>query len=79
MRLRNLSKIKTLVGIPRWLSGKESACQAEDVGSIPGLGRYHGEGIDNPLQYACLENPKDRGALWAMVHGVTKSWTQLSD
>ena len=74
-----MSKIKTLVGIPRWLNGKESACQAEDMGSIPGLGRDHGEGIDNPLPYACLENPKDRGALWATVHRVTKSWTQLSD
>ena len=79
MRLRNLSKIKTLLGLPRWLSGKESACQAENVGSVPGLGRCPGEGIDNPHQYACLENPKDRGALWATVHGVTKSWTQLSD
>ena len=38
-----------------------------------------GEGNGNPLQYSCLENPMDRGALWSAVHGVTKSWTQLSD
>ena len=48
-----------------------------DVGSIPGSGRSPGEGHDNPLQYSCLENPKDRGAWWAAVHGVTKSWTRL--
>ena len=42
--------------------GKESACSAEDPRSIPGLGRTHGEGHDNPLQYSCLENPMDRGA-----------------
>ena len=38
-----------------------------------------GEGNDNPLQYPCLENPMDRGAWWATVHGVAKSWTRLSD
>ena len=59
--------------------GKESACNAEDLGSIPGSGRSPGEGHGNSLQYACLENPKDRGAWRATVHGVTKSWTQLSD
>ena len=48
--------------LPQWLSGKESACNEEDAGSIPGLGRSPGEGNDNPLQYSCLENPKDRGA-----------------
>ena len=46
-----------------------------DTGSIPGLGRSPGEGNGNPLQYSCLENPMDRGAWWATVHGVTKSWT----
>ena len=44
------------------------------VNSIPGLGRSPGEGRDNPLQYSCLENPMDRGAWWATVYGVTKSW-----
>ena len=46
---------------------------------IPGLGRSPGEGNGNPLQYSCLENPKDGGAWWATVHGVAKSWTRLSD
>ena len=59
---------------------KASACNARDLGLIPGLGRSPGEGNGNPLQYSsCLENPMDRGAWWAAVHGVTKSRTQLSD
>ena len=49
------------------------------MGSIPGLGRSSGEGNGNAFQYPCLENPMDRGAWWATVHGVTKSWTQQSD
>ena len=61
------------------LSGKESACSAGDAGSIPGSGRSPGEGNGNPLQYSCLENPMDKEAWWAAVHGVTKSWTQLGD
>ena len=44
-----------------------------DLGSIPGSGRSPGEGNGNPLQYSCLENPMDRGAWWATVHGVTES------
>ena len=52
---------------------KASACNAGDLGSIPGSGRSPGEGNGNPLQYSCLENPMDRGAWWATVHGVTKS------
>ena len=47
--------------------------------STPGLGRSPGGGNGNPLQHSCLENPMDRGAWWATVHVVTKSWTQLSD
>ena len=58
---------------------KESACNAGDLGSIPGSGRSPGGGNGNPLQYSCLENPKDRRAWGATVHGVTKSWTQLND
>ena len=58
---------------------KVSACNAGDLGSIPGLGRYPGEGNGNPLQYSCLENPMGGGAWWATVHGVTKSRTRLSD
>ena len=48
-----------------------------DIGSIPGLGRSFEEGNGNPLHYSCLENPMDRGAWWATVHGVAQSWTQL--
>ena len=58
---------------------KVSACNVGDLGSIPGLGRSPGERNVNPLQYSCLENPMDRGAWWATVHGVAKSRTQLSD
>ena len=58
--------------------GKESACNAGDLGSVPGLGRSPGEGNDNPLQYSCLEKPMDRGAWRATVHGIAKSRTGLS-
>ena len=54
---------------------KESACSTGDLGLIPGSGRSPGGGHGNPLQYSCLENPMDRGAWWATVHGVAKSWT----
>ena len=54
---------------------KESACNVGDPGSISGLGRSHGEGNGNPIQYSCLENPMDKGVWQAMVHGVTKSDT----
>ena len=60
-----------------WLSGKESACQAGDagdMGSLPGSGRSSGVGNGNPLLYSWLENSMDRGAWWATVHGVAKSW-----
>ena len=50
-----------------------------DVGSIPGSGRSPREGNGNPFPYSCLENSMDRGAWWATVHGLAKSWTQLSD
>ena len=60
-------------------NGKKSACDAGDQSLIPGLGSSFGEGNGNPLQYSCLENSMDRGAWWATVHGVTKSWTRLSD
>ena len=58
---------------------KESPCIEGDLGSIPGLGRSPGEGTGYPLQYSGLENPMDRGAWWATVHGVTKSQTRQSD
>ena len=56
-----------------------SACNAGDLGSIPGSGRPPGEGNGNPLQYSCLENPMDGGAWWATVHGVAESQTRLSN
>ena len=70
-----LTKIKTSGGS----LGKEPACNAGDTGSIPGLARSPGGGHGNPLQYSCLKNPMYRGAWQAKAHGVTKSWTQLSD
>ena len=75
----------------RWLYGitdserfpgsgdKQSAYSAGDLSLIPGLERSPGEGNDNLLQYCCLENPIDRGAWWAIVHEVTKSWTWLTN
>ena len=56
---------------PGGSEGKESACNAGDLGLIPGLGRSPGEGNDYPLQYSCLKYPMDRRAWWATVHGVT--------
>jgi len=54
--------------------GKESACNAGDPSLIPGMGRSPGEGNGHPLQYSYLENSMDRGAWWATIHGVAKSW-----
>ena len=59
--------------------GKESICNARDLGSIPGSGSSLGEGNGNPLQYSCLEDPMDRGAWQATVHGVAKKWTLFND
>ena len=56
-----------------------SAGDARDASLIPGLGRSSGLGIGKPLQNSCLGNPMDRGTWWATVHGVAKSWTQLSN
>ena len=66
-------------GFPDDSDGKESTCNAGDLSSVPGLGRPPGRGHGNPFKYSCLENPMDREAWWAIVHGVTKSWTRLSD
>ena len=62
-------------GFPGSLTGKESAINTGDQGSIPGSGRSPGEGNGYPLQYSCLENSMDRGAWQATFHGVTKSRT----
>ena len=59
---RPLPTITMAVGLPWWLSGKESTCNIRDAGSIPGWGRSPGGGHGDPLQYSCLENPMDRGA-----------------
>ena len=67
------------LGFPGGSDDKESACNAGDLGSITGLGRSPAEGNGYPIQYLCLENSMDRGAWWAVVHGVAKSWTVLSD
>ena len=68
-----------LISFPGGSVGKDTACNAGDMGLIPGLGRFPGRGNGNPLQYSCLENPLDRGAWKATVHGFTKSQTQFSD
>ena len=70
------------LGLPQWLSGKESACNAGnsgDVHSIPVSGRSPGGINGNPLQYSCLENSMDRGVWQATAHGLAKRQTQLSD
>ena len=68
--------MKNTVGfMPGGSDGKESACYAGDLGSIPGLGKFPGEGNGNPLQYSCLENPMGRGVWQATVHEVAKSQT----
>ena len=71
----------TYMCAPQWLSSKESTCNSGttgDAGSIPGLGRFPGEWNGNPLQDSCRENPLDRGAWQATVHGAVKSRTRLT-
>ena len=63
------------MGFPGSSDGKESACNAGDPGLIPGSGRSPGERNGNPLPHSCLENPMNRGAWQAKVHGVAKSQT----
>ena len=72
-------QFKVEMGFRSGSDGKESACNAGDLGSIPGLGRSPREGNDNPLQYTCLENPMGRGAWQATVQGVTKNRTRMND
>ena len=62
------------MGFPGSSDGKESTCNAGDLDSIPGLGRFPGEGKGYPLQYSCLENSMDGGAWWVTVHEVAKHW-----
>ena len=63
-------------GFPGGSVSEEYACNAGDLGSIPGLGRSLGGGHGNPLQYSSLENPMDRGAWWATVHDITDGMTE---
>ena len=79
--VKYLAKFSTSVGMgfPGSSVVKNPPANAGDSGSVSGLGRSSGEGNGNPLQYPCLENPMDRGAWQATVHGVAKSRTPLSD
>ena len=76
---KNTLDLISVLDFPGGSDSMESAYKAGDPGSTLGLGRSPGEGNGKPLQYSCLENPMDEGAWWAAVHGVAKSWTQLSD
>ena len=77
--LKFIAQLKQGRGFPGGSDSKQSACNVRDLDLIPGLGRSPGEGNGDPLQYSHLENSMDRGAWWAIVHEVTKSWTKLSD
>ena len=68
-----MGKYEIDYGFPGGSDSKESTCNIGDQGSIPGPERSPGEGNGNPLQYSCLENSMDRGAWWAIVHGVAKN------
>ena len=70
--------VSNRLGFPCDSAGRKSACNVGDLGLIPGLERSPGEGNGYPLHYSGLENPMNRGAWQAIVHGVTKSWPRLS-
>ena len=82
----DMSNPWTSIAIPHWICPSLVAQTIKCLPTMretwvqsPGLGRSSGEGNGTPLQYSCLENPMDRGAWQATVHGVAKSWTQLSN
>ena len=80
VRMAMTKKTKDRVlAFPGGSDGKESACYAGDLGSIPGLEKSSGEENSYPFQYSCLINPMNRGAWWDTVHGATKSQTRLGD
>ena len=79
MWFRTKEKIWKTLDFPGDSDGKESVCYEGDLGSIPGLERFLGEGNGDLLQYSCLQNSMDRGAWRAIVHGITGSQTQLGD
>ena len=66
-------------GFPGGSNGKESACHAGNLGSVPGSGRSPGEGNGNPFQYSCLENSMDREAWQDTARGVANSWIRMSE
>ena len=68
----NILFIQFLLGFPGGSEVNTSACNAEDLDSIPGSGRSPGEGNGNPLQYSCIENPMDREAWWATVQSISQ-------
>ena len=77
--MTNSVDLRKSLGFPGGSVVKKLPANAGDTGSISGLGKSPGEGNGNPFQYACLENPMDRGAWQATVHEVPKSQTRLSD
>ena len=79
LKVSIICQLKPRSGFPGGSERKESTYNAGDLASISGLGRRPGKGNGYPLQYTCLENSMDRGAWRAAIHGITKSWTQLSD
>ena len=79
LMLNAFATFTLILGFPGGSEGKASACNVGDLGSVPGSGRSPGEGKGNPLQHSCLENSTDRGAWQAIVQGVTKGQTPLSD
>ena len=76
---RNRLPTPVFLGFPGGSDDKESTCNGGNLGSIPGLRRSPAEGKGYPLQYSCLENSTDRRAWQAIVYGLGKSWTELSD
>ena len=76
--IKCLNSLALFSGLPRCSEVKNPSASAGDVGSSPASGSSTGEENGKPLQYSCPENPMDRGAWWATVHGVEKSWTRLS-
>ena len=77
--IAHLNLLRSMEGFLGSSNSKQPTCNAGDLGSIPGFGRFPGEGHGNPLQYSCWENSMDRGAWQATVYGVAISQTQLSD
>ena len=77
--LSNLGIFSQLFIFTGGSDGKEPACNAEDPGSLPRLGRFPGEGHESSHQYSCVGHPMDRGTWQATVHGVVQSQTRLSD